>query len=111
MILNINNDLLVTGVQGSGPNGVNTKPVIQGNQIIWDLDGQPEGTYKVTYKVKEKTPQSKEFNVADGYFMFFDQKFDIQAVKALPNENATKCNTAVTKKFLIQIKNWSMRHC
>ncbi|MCE0553483.1 hypothetical protein LQK80_05445 [Bacillus thuringiensis] len=54
MILNINNDLLVTGVQGSGPNGVNTKPVIQGNQIIWDLDGQPEGTYKVTYKVKEK---------------------------------------------------------
>lgn len=98
MILNINNDLLVTGVQGSGPNGVNTKPVIQGNQIIWDLDGQPEGTYKVTYKVKEKTPQSKEFNVADGYFMFFDQKFDIQAVKALPNENATKCNTAVTKK-------------
>ncbi|PES17046.1 isopeptide-forming domain-containing fimbrial protein [Bacillus cereus] len=98
LILNINNDLLVTGVQGSGPNGVNTKPVIQGNQIIWDLDGQPEGTYKVTYKVKEKTPQSKEFNVADGYFMFFDQKFDIQAVKALPNENATKCNTAVTKK-------------
>lgn len=55
LILNINNDLLVTGVQGSGPNGVNTKPVIQGNQIIWDLDGQPEGTYKVTYKVKENT--------------------------------------------------------
>ncbi|MGE7867145.1 isopeptide-forming domain-containing fimbrial protein [Bacillus paramycoides] len=98
MVLNINNDLLVTGVQGSGPNGVNTKPVLQGNQIIWDLDGQPEGTYKVTYKVKEKTPQSKEFNVADGYFMFFDQKFDIQTVKALPNENATKCTTAVTKK-------------
>ncbi|MED0968631.1 isopeptide-forming domain-containing fimbrial protein [Bacillus paramycoides] len=98
MVLNINNDLLVTGVQGSGPNGVNTKPVLQGNQIIWDLDGQPEGTYKVTYKVKEKTPQSKEFNVADGYFMFFDQKFDIQTVKALPNENTTKCTTAVTKK-------------
>ncbi|MED0967417.1 isopeptide-forming domain-containing fimbrial protein [Bacillus paramycoides] len=98
MVLNINNDLLVTGVQGSGPNGVNTKPVLQGNQIIWDLDGQPEGTYKVTYKVKEQTPQSKEFNVADGYFMFFDQKVDIQTVKALPNENATKCTTAVTKK-------------
>ncbi|WP_433772784.1 isopeptide-forming domain-containing fimbrial protein [Bacillus wiedmannii] len=98
LILNINNDLLVTGVQGTGPNGANTKPVIQGNQIIWDLDGQPEGTYKVTYKVKEKTPQSKEFNVADGYFMFFDQKVDIQTVKALPNENAVKCTTAVTKK-------------
>ncbi|WP_240514649.1 isopeptide-forming domain-containing fimbrial protein [Bacillus cereus] len=98
LVLNINNDLLVTDVQGPGPNGVNTKPVLQGNQIIWDLDGQPEGTYKVTYKVKEKTPQSKEFNVADGYFMFFDQKVDIQTVKALPNENAVKCTTAVTKK-------------
>ncbi len=98
LILNINNDLLVTGVQGTGPNGANTKPVIQGNQIIWDLDGQPEGTYKVTYKVKEKTPQSKEFNVADGYFIFFDQKVDIQTVKALPNENAVKCTTAVMKK-------------
>ncbi|WP_309319938.1 hypothetical protein, partial [Bacillus cereus] len=66
------------------PNGVNTNPVIQGKQIIWDLDGQPEGTYKVTYKVKEKTSQSRKFNVSDGYFMFFDQKFDIQDVKALP---------------------------
>ncbi|PFN27106.1 cell wall anchor protein [Bacillus cereus] len=98
LVLNINNDLLVTDVQGTGPKGVNTKPVLQGNQIIWDLDGQPEGAYKVTYKVKEKTPQSKEFNVADGYFMFFDQKVDIQTVKALPNENAVKCTTAVTKK-------------
>lgn len=98
LVLNINKDLLVTDVQGTGPKGVNTKPLIQDNQIIWDLDGQPEGTYKVTYKVKEKTPQSKEFNVADGYFIFFDQKIDIQAVKALPNENAAKCTTAVTKK-------------
>ncbi|WP_429682544.1 isopeptide-forming domain-containing fimbrial protein [Bacillus pacificus] len=98
LVLNINNNLLVTDVQGSGTKGVNTKPVIQDNQIIWDLDGQPEGTYKVTYKVKEKVPQSKEFNVADGYFSFFDQKIDIQAVKALPNENAGKCTTAVTKK-------------
>ncbi|MED0959942.1 isopeptide-forming domain-containing fimbrial protein [Bacillus paramycoides] len=98
LVLNINKDLLVTDVQGSGPKGVNTKPLIQDNQIIWDLEGQPEGTYKVTYKVKEKTPQSKEFNVADGYFMSFDQKFDIQTVKALPNENATKCTTEVTKK-------------
>jgi len=98
LVLNINNDLLVTDVQGSGPKGVNTKPIIKDNQIIWDLDGQPEGAYKVTYKVKEKVPQSKEFNVADGYFTFFDQKIDIQTVKALPNENAVKCTTAITKK-------------
>lgn len=89
-----------------GPKGSNAKPVLQENQLVLDLEGQPEGAYKVIYKVKETKPQSKEFNVANGYFISSDQKIDIPVAKASPSENAEKCITAVTKKFQIQIKKW-----
>ncbi|MGH1058347.1 SpaA isopeptide-forming pilin-related protein [Bacillus paranthracis] len=98
MILNVNNDLKVEDVKVFGPKGSNAKPVLQENQLVLDLEGQPEGAYKVIYKVKETKTQSKEFNVANGYFISSDQKIDIPVAKASPSENAEKCITAVTKK-------------
>ncbi|MBE7144707.1 isopeptide-forming domain-containing fimbrial protein [Bacillus paranthracis] len=98
MILNVNNDLKVEDVKVFGPKGSNAKPVLQENQLVLDLEGQPEGAYKVIYKVKETKPQPKEFNVANGYFISSDQKIDIPVAKASPSENAEKCITAVTKK-------------
>ncbi|CUB53491.1 Trypsin-resistant surface T6 protein precursor [Bacillus subtilis] len=98
MILDIYKNLQVDDVKVSGPNGMTTKPVINNNQITWDLEGQPEGNYTITYKVKETTPQLNEFNVAGGYFISYDEKFEIPVVKAQGNPNATNCSTDITKK-------------
>ncbi|MCW1941693.1 hypothetical protein OMD49_29175 [Bacillus anthracis] len=105
MILDIYKNLQVDDVKVSGPNGMTTKPVINNNQITWDLEGQPEGNYTITYKVKETTPQLNEFNVAGGYFISYDEKFEIPVVKAQGNPNASNCSTDITKKFQILMKN------
>ncbi|MBE5107535.1 isopeptide-forming domain-containing fimbrial protein [Bacillus thuringiensis] len=98
MVLDIYNDLQVEDVQVSGPNGLKTKPVVKNNQIIWDLEGQPEGAYTVTYKVKETKPQLNEFDVAGGYLLSYDQKFEVPVIKAKSNPNAVNCSNVVTKK-------------
>ncbi|MDZ5605747.1 isopeptide-forming domain-containing fimbrial protein [Bacillus pseudomycoides] len=98
MVLDIYNDLQIEDVQVSGPNGLNTKPIVKDNQIIWDLEGQPEGSYTVTYKVKETKPQPSEFDVAGGYVLSYDTKFEIPIVKAKSNPNAVNCSNVVTKK-------------
>ncbi|WP_420685889.1 isopeptide-forming domain-containing fimbrial protein [Bacillus cereus] len=98
MILDIYKNLQIDDVKVSGPNGMTTKPVINNNQITWDLEGQPEGNYTITYKVKETTPQLNEFNVAGGYFISYDEKFEIPVVKAQSNPNASNCSTDITKK-------------
>ncbi|MBY0598583.1 isopeptide-forming domain-containing fimbrial protein [Bacillus bingmayongensis] len=98
MVLDIYNDLQIEDVQVSGPNGLKIKPVVKNNQIIWDLEGQPEGAYTVTYKVKETKPQPNEFDVAGGYLLSYDQKFEIPVIKAKSNPNAINCSNVITKK-------------
>ncbi|WP_142292918.1 isopeptide-forming domain-containing fimbrial protein [Bacillus cereus] len=98
MVLDIYNDLQIEDVQVSGPNGLKTKPVIKNSQIIWDLEGQPEGAYTVAYKVKETKPQPNEFDVAGGYLLSYDKKFEISVIKAEANPNTINCSNMVTKK-------------
>ncbi|OQR55903.1 isopeptide-forming domain-containing fimbrial protein [Bacillus sp. CDB3] len=98
MVLDFNKDLQVLDFNVSGPNGYTKKPILKDNQLVWDLDGEPEGSYTLTYKVKESKPQTKDFDVASGYFMSYDQKVTIPSTKAKGNPNATKCLNEVTKK-------------
>lgn len=98
MVLDFYNDLQVTEFNVSGPNGFTTKPVLKDNQLTWNLAGQPEGTYSLTYKVKETKPQSNGFDVAGGYFISSDQKIEIPTTKTSPNPNAGQCYNNVSKK-------------
>ncbi|WP_242217908.1 vWA domain-containing protein [Bacillus cereus group sp. BfR-BA-01380] len=81
LVLDFYNDLQVTGFNGSGPNGVTTKPILKDNQLTWDLSKQPEGMYTLTYKVKETKPQLNPFDVAGGYFLLYDTKGNIHPQK------------------------------
>ncbi|MFD3445640.1 isopeptide-forming domain-containing fimbrial protein [Microbacteriaceae bacterium 4G12] len=98
MVLNFNNDLHVEDFQVSGPNGLTTKPVLKDNQLTWDLERQPEGTYTLTYKVKETKPQPNGFDVAGGNFISYDQKIEIPTTKTSSNPNADHCYNNVSKK-------------
>ncbi|MFD3450380.1 isopeptide-forming domain-containing fimbrial protein [Microbacteriaceae bacterium 4G12] len=98
MVLAFYNNLQVTEFNVSGPNGFTTKPVLKDNQLTWDLAGQPEGTYTLTYKVKETKPQPNGFDVAGGYFISSDQKIEIPTTKTSPNPNAGNCYNNVSKK-------------
>jgi len=98
MVLDIYNNLQIEDVQVSGPNGFNTKPAIKNNQIVWDLEGQPEGAYTLIYKVKETKPQLNEFDVAGGYILSYDKKFEISVKKAISNPKTINCSNVITKK-------------
>ncbi|PFE50949.1 cell wall anchor protein, partial [Bacillus cereus] len=91
MVLDFNRDLDVMDIRVEGPNGVSTKPLIKNNQLIWDLEGQPEGEYTLIYKSKETKPDVNGSDVTGGFIVSSDKKFEIPTIKVAPNPNAIDC--------------------
>ncbi|MCU5484781.1 MucBP domain-containing protein, partial [Bacillus cereus] len=91
MVLDFNGDLDVKDIRVEGPNGFSTNPVIKNNQLIWDLERQPEGEYTLIYKGKETKPDVNGSDIIGGYLISSDKKFEIPIIKVAPNPNAINC--------------------
>uniref|UniRef100_UPI001F57A424 vWA domain-containing protein n=1 Tax=Bacillus cereus group sp. BfR-BA-01309 TaxID=2920286 RepID=UPI001F57A424 len=91
MVLDFYNDLEIEDIRVKGPNGFSTKPVLKNNQLVWDLEGQPEGEYNLYYKVIETKPNANSFDIAGGLITSYDAKFEIPITHTPSNPNAIKC--------------------
>ncbi|WP_242261577.1 isopeptide-forming domain-containing fimbrial protein, partial [Bacillus cereus group sp. BfR-BA-01453] len=91
MVLNFNGDLDVMDIRVEGPHGISTKPIVKNNQLIWDLEGQPEGEYTLIYKSKETKPNVNGSDVTGGFLISSDKKFEIPTIKVAPNPDAIQC--------------------